>query len=132
MAQIHNFVQPRPAKAGGLTLCWAEQQGGLMEEPSDTQRNVVVAKPWKGWLYITGIIAIGGYAAVLIPAFSGQSIKPELGYGLMFWSGLFFYYWWKVRGRKGWHGGFVGALFGLLVFMAAAFIVGYVRAKAGG
>jgi hypothetical protein len=104
-----------------------------MEKPDETQGNVVVAAtPRKGWLYITGIVAIGGYAAVLIPAFSGHDFKPVLGYGLMFSSGLFFYHWWKVRGRKGWHGGIVGALVGLLVFTAAAFIVGAVRAMAGG
>jgi hypothetical protein len=69
---------------------------------------------------------------MFIPAIAGQNINPQSGYGSMFWTGLFFYLWWKRRARKGWHGALVGSAVGLFVFSAAAFISGFIRHGAGG
>ena len=88
---------------------------------------VVVSKPKALWLCIVGVLLIGTYAAMFIPAIAGQNINPMSGYGSMLWTGLFFYLWWKRRARKGWHGALVGSAIGLFAFFAAGFIKGLMR-----
>ena len=92
----------------------------------------VISKPKALWLYIVGVLLVGTYAAMFIPAIAGQNINPQSGYGSMLWTSLFFYLLWKRRTRKGWHGALVGSAIGLFVFVAAAFISGLIRHGAGG
>ncbi len=92
----------------------------------------VVTKPNVLWVYVIAVAIVGTYAAMFIPAFVGQTINPQSGYGAMLWTGLFFHLWWKRRGRKGWHGALNGAAIGLLVFFAASFLSGFMRHGAGG
>ncbi len=84
------------------------------------------------WLYIAGVLLVGAYAAMLIPAIAGREISPLSGYSSMLWNSLFFYLWWKRRARKGWHGALIGSAMALFVFFAAAFISSYVRHGSGG
>ncbi|MBW2035392.1 MAG: zinc ribbon domain-containing protein [Deltaproteobacteria bacterium] len=106
---------------------------GETEKPTEAQAvTVVVSKPRALWLYIVGILLFGAYAAIFIPAIVGLNINPQVGPGSMFWNGLFFYLWWKRRGRKGWHGALVGSVIGLFAFFAAAFISALIRHGAGG
>jgi hypothetical protein len=70
---------------------------------------------------------VGAYAALFLPAFAGHQLPPSAGPASIFWNWLFFYLFWKRRGRKGWHGGLIGAGVGLVVFVLAAFIGGMVR-----
>jgi hypothetical protein len=103
------------------------------EKPTEAPAAPVVAtKPRALWLYIAGLLLVGAYAAMFIPAIAGQNINPQSGYGSMLWTGLLFYLWWKRRARKGWHGALVGSAIGLFAFFAAAFISGFMRHGAGG
>lgn len=45
---------------------------------------------------------------------------------LMFLTGGVFWYFWKVRNRKGWIGGVVGVAVSILLIMLCAVIGGYV------
>ncbi len=83
------------------------------------------------WIIIVGVLLVGTYAAMFIPAFAGHSVKPQAGYSSMFWTGLFFYLLWKRLARKGWHGALVGVIVGVLVFCVAAFVEGFMRRGAG-
>lgn len=89
-----------------------------------------IAKLRQRWLYIVGFCMVGAYAAMFIPAFLGHSI--ESGGGSMLWTGLFFYLWWKLRARKGWHGAMIGFALGFLIFMLAAVVSGFMSHTAGG
>ena len=91
-----------------------------------------VAKPRVLWLYVVGVLLVGTYAAMFLPALAGQTVSPQTGPGSMLWTGLFFYLWWKRRARKGWHGALIGATLGILVFGLAAFIGGFMRSATGG
>lgn len=99
-------------------------QTNLTESPATTS---VVPKRRSIWLIVTGILLVVTYAAMFIPAFAGQKQIPQSGFGSMFWTGLFFYIWWKQRNRSGWHGALIGAALGVLVFFVAAVIGGYVN-----
>ena len=83
--------------------------------------------PKEIWLYIAGFLLFGAYAAMFIPAFAGKNIDPNSGYSSMFITCLFFYIWWKRRGRKGWQGALLGTLIGIIVFVLAAYIEGLMR-----
>lgn len=89
-------------------------------------------RPLLVWLYIVGVLLMGTYAAMFIPAFAGQKVNPQTGTGSMLWTCLFFYLWWKQRARKGWQGALIGVTLGTFVFAAAAFIGGFMRAAAAG
>ena len=106
---------------------------GEAEKPTEAPAvSVVASKPKALWLYIVGVLLVGAYAAIFIPAFAGENINPQFGPGSMFWTGLFFYLWWKQRARKGWQGALVGSAIGLIAFLAAAFISGLIRHDTGG
>src|SRR3954467_5359392 len=64
----------------------------------------LVAQPKVVLLYIAAVILFGGYVALFVEAIAGKPPDSQLGYGCMFWTGMIFYYWWKRRSRKGWHG----------------------------
>jgi len=38
------------------------------------------------WLYIAGVLLVGAYAAMLIPAIAGREISPLSGYSSMLWN----------------------------------------------
>jgi hypothetical protein len=78
-------------------------------------------------LYILGVLLVCAYALLFFSAAAGQNMSPQWGYGYIFWTALFFYYWCKRRARKGWHGAVVGSIIALVTLFAAAFIVGIVR-----
>ena len=98
------------------------------DQHTESIKDLNKSKPKRLWLYLAGVALIGTYAAMFIPAFAGLSINPQTGPSSMIWSSLFFYLWWKRRGRKGWHGAILGSVFGIFIFVLAAFISGWIRA----
>ena len=90
-----------------------------------------VKKPGRVGLVLIILVLLGTYSALFLPAFSGQAPYPQLGYGAMFWSGAAFYYLWRRRGRRVWVGAILGAAIGVVVFAAAAFVSGVIRASTG-
>lgn len=105
--------------------CGSPMSIDASEKPSEAKSTTTdVAKPRKLWLYIVGVLLVGTYAAMFLPAFGGQKINPQSTFSSMLWTGLFFYLWWKRRARKGWHGALVGSALGLLVSVAAEVIAG--------
>jgi hypothetical protein len=61
------------------------------------------------------LLLIGGYASVLIPALDGKQYATKSGFALMFWSGLTFWYFWKIENRKTWVGAIIGVVIGVFV-----------------
>lgn len=91
----------------------------------------IAKKPSVIWLYLVGVLLIGAYAAVFIPAAAGE-INSQADFGIFFLTALFFYLWWKRRGRKGWHGMLIGLGAGFVVEFVAGFISAFVRHRSGG
>lgn len=83
------------------------------------------------WPVTLGVCMIGMLGALFIPASVGQRLDPMTGYYSMIWSSLFFWSGWRYILKTGWHGGVIGAVVGLLLWMLAVFISGYVRASGG-
>jgi len=84
------------------------------------------------WSVLLGVAMIGMLGALFIPAAAGIRLDPMTGYHSMIWGSLFFWAVWRYRLKTGWHGGLLGAGVGLLLWMLAVFISGYVRASGGG
>ena len=84
------------------------------------------------WVLLASILAIRTYAALLIPAFAGQKINPMSGYGSMLWSGVLIATVWRYRNKNGWVGFGLGAALGVLIFILAAFISGFISAGQNG
>ena len=98
---------PQPPKPAGLTK----------------RQNVTLAF-WA--LLLISIFSV----EVLIPAFYGEKYDiAKKGGTLMFGTGWAFWYFWKVRNRKGWVGGVVGVAVSILVLFLGAAIGGYVRGQ---
>lgn len=76
------------------------------------------------WLIVVGILLVGDYAGIFIPAASGDPMAPASGYGPPILTGLFLYLLWRQRGEKGWVGALIGVAFGIFVFFVAAFVAG--------
>jgi hypothetical protein len=113
--------------------CGSSISGTSTDKPTEVLTvSVTPTMPGVIWLYIAGVLLVGAYAAMLIPAIAGREISPLSGYSSMLWNSLFFYLWWKRRARKGWHGALIGSAMALFVFFAAAFISSYVRHGSGG
>lgn len=113
--------------------------GNSLNEASSEKTTVcpvvpvgVVTKPNVLWLFVVAVPLVGTYAAIFIPAFAGQTINPQTGFGSMLWTGLLAHLWWKRRGRKGWNGALIGAAIGFLAFLLPDFISGFMRHGAGG
>ena len=82
----------------------------------------VIAKPRKLWLYVVGVLVVGTYAAMFLPAFAGRQLHPQSTFASVLWTGLFFYLWWRRRDRKGWLGALIGSMLGLLISVVAQVI----------
>lgn len=91
---------------------------------TQTEGKPTTGRALRVGLVVVGILAIPIYAAMFIPAASGEPVTPKSGYASLFWAGLFFYLWWRRRGQSGWIGALIGAVVGLLVFFLAAFLAG--------
>jgi len=90
----------------------------------------VVAPPTKPrsiWLFVFVFILVPVYASMFLPAFAGRPQVPQAGNGSMWATGLFFYFYWRHLGKKGWQGALIGALLGVSIFFLASFVGGYVR-----
>lgn len=111
-----------PANASYCAKCGAPLNHAISETPTVIGSSPTVKRPHTVWLIILAICCIGVYAAVLVPAIFGQKPPSQTAAGCMFWTGLFFWLWWKRRERKGWHGAVIGAVVGYLVFFSAAVI----------
>lgn len=83
------------------------------------------------WAILAGLPLIGAYAAIMIPASIGQHIPSAAGGSSIFWSGIFFAVLWWHRAKRFQVGFAIGALIGLLMFMLAAFVSGWIRATSG-
>ena len=81
--------------------------------------------------YTGAVLLCIAYATLFLLALDGQSINPQVGYGNIFWSGVFFYFLWRRRKSSGRNGAIIGGLVGLLVFVGAAFVAGVARGIAG-
>lgn len=92
---------------------------------------IVLRKPALLWLYLAAVPLVGTYAAIFIPAFAGRNVNSLSVFASMLWTGLFFYLWWKRRGRKGWRGALSGMAVGVIVCFSAAAISGFVRGASG-
>ena len=112
--------------------CGAAVAGEVSDEfPEETMGKADIAKPRRIWLYVAGVLLVGAYAAMFLPALAGQSINPQSGFGSMLWTGLFFFLWWRQRGRSGSRGALIGTVVGILIFMLAAFVGGLMRHTGG-
>lgn len=92
----------------------------------DTQRRGQAS--YRVWLLLLGVLLIGTYAAMLVPALAGLPQNPSAGSSSLLLHSLFLYVLWKQRARTGWHGALIGAGVGVLAFFVAAFIGGMLRA----
>lgn len=91
------------------------------------------AKKFSGaWPFFFGVCMVGMLGALFIPASVGARLDPMTGYYSMIWGSLFVWSFWRYKGRTGWHGGLIGTVAGLLIWMLAVFFSGYVRASGGG
>ena len=114
--------------------CGSPISAGMSQKPSEAPPVAAnFAKPRT--LYIVGLVLVGiplvaNYAIMFGLAFAGQSVPHvgQWGFFLILWTGLFFYLWWKLRRRNGWHGALIGLACGFLAFTVAAFIRGFVIA----
>jgi hypothetical protein len=80
-------------------------------------------------MVLVGVAMIGTYAAVFFPALVGQTPARMGPTGCIVWTGLFFYLWWRLRGRRGWLGFLIGAAIGVVFIILAGVILGYHRAE---
>ena len=118
----------RRSKLRSLAYALGIFKGEIMNTSTDSE-VVVSAKersPSRIWLFIVGVLLVGTYASMFIPALAGKPINPMSGYGSMLWTGLFLYLFWKRQFRKGWVGALIGIVVGILVFVLAAFVRGLV------
>ena len=98
-----------------------------MTSDNPTTTRPSSAKPKRIWLILVSVALVGTYAAMFIPALTAQPPDAQAGYGSLFWTGLFFYLWWRQRERKGWQGALLGSVIGIAVFALAAFVSGLIR-----
>lgn len=104
----------------------------ISENSSDAPSvKTVVAKPGKLVLYVGGALLAFGYAFMFFSAFTGGKLTPELGASATFWTAVWFYYFWKRRALNGWHGALIGTALGLILFVAVAFVYGFMHGATG-
>ena len=84
----------------------------------------MTAKP-SIWLYITGIAFIGSVSGTVIQALAGSPIPPINLSGLLIWSSVFFWLYWRFLGRPGWQGFLLGLAVGFVLGVLAAFIAAF-------
>ena len=99
--------------------CWNCDEASEQDSTNEKPKSLI-------WVVLIFIPLIGTYAALLIPAFAGAKINPMGGYGSMLWSGALIAAVWRYRSKNGWVGFGLGAVLGVLVFLLAAFISGFV------
>lgn len=76
------------------------------------------------------IMLIGLYASVIIPALAGVSYDAQKqSSGILFGSGVSFWYFWKIRNRKGWIGALTGIAISLLIILVSGGIAGYLKGQ---
>ena len=116
------YASPSGSAEGGFRVAASDDGPGPKEIGSS---NDSTKKPTALWLYLVGVLLVGTYAAMYIPAFAGDKINPQTGFGSLLWTSLFFYLWWKRLGKKGWIGALIGAVLGIVAFTLAAFLSGF-------
>jgi len=100
----------------------------ISSEVSGSSTAPAKVKPSQSlWLYLFGLLTVGTYAAMFIPAVSGHAINPQATSASMIWTGLFLYLFWKKQARKGWHGALLGIALGLSVSVVATIVSGLMR-----
>jgi hypothetical protein len=90
----------------------------------------VPRRPAVAWVYGVGAVAILVSLGLFVLAFSGMNVTNG-GASSMFWNGLFAYLLWKRMGRTGWHGALIGVGVGLVLFVLASFVSGYIHSTIG-
>ena len=78
-------------------------------------------------VYVVAVMSLGVYAAMFIPAMSGQAISRGSSQSAMIITSLLFFLSWRRLGRKGWHGALLGAVVGLALSSVAHAIYGFMR-----
>ncbi len=104
-----------------------------MIEKTEPVENDPVPKRQKSltWVLLAGLATIGTYAAVLIPAFNGNDIRPGVGMPVLLWSAIFLTLLWRYRSKNGWVGFALGLILGIFVIFVAGFVGGYIKGQAG-
>ena len=80
-------------------------------------------------LLLASLIFFGAISAAGGPVLSGIPLNPLLGLPLLPTGGLFFYLWWKQRGGNGRTGILIGVGVGLVVFLLALLLSGFLAAS---
>jgi len=75
-------------------------------------------------LYISGGILVLAYVMLFTQTLTKIHIQPQMLLGYIFWTSVFFYYWWKYRSKNQWTGAFIGFVIGVVAINLAGFIVG--------
>jgi hypothetical protein len=103
---------------------------GPASQPQDVAR---LNKKQISILSVWALLLFFGYAVLLERVIDGandadgkSAVGKDVIY-LMFFTGWAFWYFWKVRNRKGWIGGVVGVAVSISVTILCAVIGGYLR-----
>jgi hypothetical protein len=99
-----------------------------MSNGSELHTSARDEKPPRNWLLLASFGFFGAIAAAMGPALNGVALNPLIGLPLLPTGGLFFYLWWKQRGGKGRTGILIGIGVGLLIFLLALVLSGFLRA----
>jgi len=80
-------------------------------------------------LLLASLLFFGSITAAVGPVLNGVALNPLLGLPLLPTGGLLFYLWWKQRGGNGRTGILIGVGVGLVVFLLALLLSGFLAAS---
>ena len=128
LALVKSILKPSPVNS-------ALPQPRPLEPASPPQDVARLTKKQISILSVLALLLFFGYAVVLERIIDGvndtvgkNAVGKDAIY-LMFFTGWAFWYFWKVRNRKGWIGGVVGVAVSILVIILSVAIDGYVRGQ---
>lgn len=101
----------------------------LDQEPEPEQRPPKRKIGLKVGLGLSAVAVLGQYAGMFILAAAGQDQLDFALFGSILWTSLLFYFMYRIGGRKGSTGAWVGVAVGVLVSFFAGFISGYIGSR---